>query len=361
VDGNFGCITLARVREFQGNNGLVVDGLVGPITWGALLSTFFSQDRYLYDRKGNKVILRGVNKMSVWDLDNDPIGAISFSEIRKTGANSVRLVWAIRTDLQPGVSDTDPNILDTLITTAKQNHLIPTIELHDATGNWNRLNDLVNYWTQPTIVNIIKKHQQYLLVNIGNEVGDDRVTQAQFIAGYTNAIQRMRTAGIRTPLIIDASDWGKNLAILDATAKTLITADPDLNLLFSAHLYWGKSSGANANFIRSNLQRSVALNYPLIVGEFSKFGAYAGAGVSSCSSPNGEIDYATIIEVCQQNEIGWYAWEWRPGNEFNDPLCAVMNMTTDRTLANIQSGWAEEVAISSPYSIKNTSITPPTM
>lgn len=321
--------------------------------------TLYTSGRYLYDCRGDRVILRGVNKMSVWDA-GDPDGAISFPEIRQTGANTVRIVWAIRTDLQPGASNTDPNRLDTLITNAQQHHLIPMIELHDATGNWSRLPDLLSYWTQPSILSIIQKHQAYLLINIGNEVGNDTVTHAQFIAGYTAAIQAMRTAGIHTPLVIDAPDWGKNLAVLDATATALLAADPEQNLLFSVHLYWGIASRADANFIRTHLQQSVALNYPLIIGEFSQFGAFAGAGNSVCS-PKGEIDYATILEVCHQYEIGWYAWEWGPGNDFNDPLCVVMDMTRDRRFVTLKPGWAEEVAISSPYSIKNTSVTPPTM
>jgi mannan endo-1,4-beta-mannosidase len=197
VDGNFGSVTLQRVQEFQRNNGLLVDSLVGPVTWGKLLpqtpqkQTFYTKGRYLHARLGNKVILRGVNKMSIWDEDADPAGNISFPEIRKTGANTVRIVWAIRKDLQPDSSDTEISHLDALIASAKANHLIPTIELHDGTGDWNRLQDLVNYWIQPEVVNIIKKHQAYLLVNIGNEVGDDTVTEAQFIAGYTNAIRSM--------------------------------------------------------------------------------------------------------------------------------------------------------------------------
>lgn len=321
-------------------------------------ATFYTQGRYLYDRLGNKVILRGVNKMSVWD-EEDPTGSISFPEIRKTGANTVRIVWLTRNNGTP----TDINILDTLITNAKQNRLIPMVELHDATGQWNWLQELVEYWVQPKVVNLIQNHQKYLLVNIGNEVGNDQVSETQFIKGYTTAIQAMRTAGIHTPLVIDAADSGKNLELLDAAAPALLNADPDKNLLFSVHLYWPKFNGGDANFIRSKLQNSVNLNYPLIVGEFSKFGAWAGKNASICS-PAGEVDYQTILEECHKHEIGWYAWEWGPGNAKGtppDPLCAVMDMTSNSLFDSLKPGWATEVAIDSPYSIKNTSVIPPTL
>jgi peptidoglycan hydrolase-like protein with peptidoglycan-binding domain len=36
VDGLFGPITKTNVEEFQSGSGLVVDGIVGPLTWGAL-------------------------------------------------------------------------------------------------------------------------------------------------------------------------------------------------------------------------------------------------------------------------------------------------------------------------------------
>lgn len=322
---------------------------------GIQRSSFYTKGRHLYDRIGNKVVLRGVNKMSVWDGE-DPTGSTSFPEIRKTGANSVRIVWSIMNEGKP----TDLNILDSLISNAKNNRLIPMIELHDATGDWTRLPQLVHFWVQPNVVNLIQKHQEYLLVNIGNEVGNDQVTESQFISGYTNAVQAMRTAGIHTPLVIDASEWGKNLDILDATSPAILAADPDKNLLFSVHLYWPKHGGADASFIRSKLQNSVRLGYPLIVGEFSGFGAWAGKDVSICSSA-GEIDYQTIIEECHKHEIGWYAWEWGPGNGFTDQLCSVMDMTPDRLFSSIKPGWATEVAISSPFSIKNTSVIPISM
>ena len=368
VDGIFGPLTLARVKEYQRTNRLRASGIVGPVTWRKLRPgapipkpTFYVEGRYLHDPRGNKVILRGVNKMSVWD-GADPTGASYFPEIRQTGANSVRIVWTItnrgaRTDLA---------ILDALITNARQNHLIPMIELHDATGEWNRLQELVDFWVQPAVVTLILKHQAYLLVNIGNEVGDGDVTAGQFISGYTAAIQTLRAASIHTLLVIDAAGWGKNLDILDASAASLLAADPDHNLLFSVHLYWSIACGDAGDSIRAKIQHSIALGYPLIVGEFSKYGGYPcdqPEGTSICG-PSGEIDYQTILETCHTHEIGWYAWEWGPGNALGeppDPLCDKMDMTPDGQFAHLKPGWAEEVAISSPYGIKKTSVTPPGM
>src|SRR5215208_2503325 len=100
--------------------------------------TFFTDGRELFDPGGEKVVLRGVNKMSVWD-EGDPSGEGYFAEIRKTQANSVRIVWAIRKDLKPSGDKTDLDTLDALVTNARKHQLIPMVELHDATGQWGRL------------------------------------------------------------------------------------------------------------------------------------------------------------------------------------------------------------------------------
>src|SRR5207245_6566823 len=122
---------------------------------------------------------------------------------------------------------------------------------------------------------------------------------------------------IHTPLVIDAPDWGKNLTMLNNTAAALVAADPDGNLMFSVHLYWAMSCGADAAFIESNLQIATGLDYPLIVGEFSRYGGQpCGADGASMCSEAGEIDYKTILSACHALGIGWYAWEWGPGNDF---------------------------------------------
>ena len=39
VDGIFGVVTEQAVRRFQGNQGIAVDGVVGPVTWARLFIT----------------------------------------------------------------------------------------------------------------------------------------------------------------------------------------------------------------------------------------------------------------------------------------------------------------------------------
>ena len=289
VDGEFESQTKARVERLQSALGVAVKGVVDPLVWEAILggpvastAGFFVLGGKLFDRLGGEVLLRGVNKMSVFD-DSDHVGAVSFPEIKKTGAipcgsSGPSLAISLLGERQRSTA-----VLDALVANAKANHLIPMVELHDATGDWSRLGDLVAYWTAPSVVAVIQRHEAYLLVNIGNEVGDDTVDGAAFVAGYTDVVRRLRVAGVHTPLVIDAPDWGKDLAVSNDTAAALLAEDPDGNLIFSVHLYWSKSCGADATYIRSQLRQAALLGYPLVVGEFSQFGGFP------CSDPGAAL------------------------------------------------------------------------
>jgi hypothetical protein len=51
-DGKFGAKTRARVQEYQGNNALTVNWIVGPLTWGSLADLGSGIARAVYDGLG---------------------------------------------------------------------------------------------------------------------------------------------------------------------------------------------------------------------------------------------------------------------------------------------------------------------
>ncbi|MEN9353328.1 MAG: hypothetical protein RL318_653 [Fibrobacterota bacterium] len=296
--------------------------------------------RFLYTPTGEKVIFRGVNEMFVW---GDKEGA-TLPEIAKTGANSVRIVW-LSTESAAG--------LDTVVSRAIRNKLIPIVEFHDATGKWDTLPKLVKGWLTAPYLAVIKKHEKYLVVNIGNEVGDASVSAADFVAGYDSSIAKLRRAGVQVPLMIDASTYGQSYAMISQTAKTLLAHDSLRNLLFSVHMWWPiKYNTDKATLeakIKSAVAHAVAKNIPLVVGEFGE--AFTEAGVVAATD---SIPYRTILSECQKNEIGWLAWSW--GKVSNSPQTD-LNMSTDGTFAGLQT-WGLDVAVTDVNSIKNTSVIP---
>ena len=184
---------------------------------------FFVQDRFLYSKDNEKVILRGINHMFIWtDREGKTI-----PEIAKTGANCVRIVWNTR----GRVSD-----LDNIITQCISNGMIPIPEIHDTTGNWDRLMEAMEFWLREETLQLITNHQQYLIVNIGNEPGAEVMDADEFFTTYNAIVTKMRASGIRVPLMIDADQWGQSEKNLLEVGPKLLQADPEHNLLFSIHM-----------------------------------------------------------------------------------------------------------------------------
>jgi mannan endo-1,4-beta-mannosidase len=333
----------------------------------ALLGPFKVVGTNLQDPCGNTVILKGVNKMSVFD-EGDPFGKIYFPEIAKTNANCVRIVWQANNDNGP----TNLSQLDSLIKNCMKNQMIPMVEMHDATCDWDALDDVVNYWIKPDVVALVKKYQHALLVNIANEAGDDNVTNAQYLTGYKSAITQMRAAGIVTPLFIDAKGCGKDLESLVPIAAQLIAHDPDHNIMFDVHTYWSKVAiaGVQPTFIKDQLKSAKDNNVPLILGELCGYGGWPGdkEPETAMCLEQGSVDYKTLLAEAAANNFGYLVWEWGPGNGFwnlKPPvLCPSMDITTDGTYQSIVNiapgsvprGWVRDVIIDSPFSVKNTAV-----
>ena len=291
--------------------------------------TAYMSGRYLYAPNGERVILRGINEMSVV---TDPTGEKTLPEIAKTGANVVRLMW-----MRWGGGGAK---LDTLLKNCIASKMLPMLELHDATGKWEMLDSCVLFWLRPDVTAVLKKYEKFLLLNIANECGDGTVTQAAFGEKYASVVKRMRAAGINVPLVIDAANWGRNEDYLLENAAQLLKADPLHNLIFSWHIW---DSGIAENRIRSAIDRSIAQDICLLIGEFAPMEVKC-----KCCIP-----YKFIIGYAQQKNIGWLAWSWGPGNAD----CAQMDMTKTTAFETLFD-WGLEIAITDSNSIKNTAVRP---
>lgn len=289
----------------------------------------------LYDGDGEPVVLVGVNKMIIWtDID----GTKTLAEIAQSGANALRIVW---------LTSGSARQLDMVITNTVAQGIIPVIDCHDSTGDWSKFESCVNFWLRPDILAVIQRHERYLLINIANEPDPGNLTDTEYRSAYTLAVTRLRAAGIRVPLIIDAQGYAGRIDNLQRNAPFLMQVDPLKNLIFSIHIYWStKRFGDVDAYADRELRETVALGIPLIIGEYSAWAVGCEPGVP----------YKTVLTVGHELGIGRFAWEWGPGNLD----CGKMDMSEDGTFAKLRE-WGLEVAITHPQSIKNTAKRPRSM
>ncbi len=306
-------------------------------------ATLHVDGRLLRDPCGEVVVLRGVNHPTLY-VDRS---GRALPEIATTGANAVRLFWAATHGVP--IVEAEP-----AIAAAVDVGLWPMLEMHDSTSTW-QLAPIVDYWTSPEAVALIARHERHLLVNLANEAsvpfsgqqGDD-----VFEADVIDAIVRLRSAGIRVPIVIDGTSSGRNHQVLFARGPAIIAGDPLHNVLFSVHWYDDDAHGGGASDVSRVLQDSVARGLPLIVGEFANRSLPRGAP-PTCGPL---IPWQHLIGEAERLQVGWLAWSW--GDDDEDTVwntdCADFDMT--RTFAaSTLSGWARAVAIDDVASIKNTS------
>lgn len=293
-----------------------------------------TKGRYLYDACKKKVVLRGVNHMTCYTdwvgtpRDGEPM----FTEIAKTGANAVRIVWTYS-------ENTTAAELDRAITNAAKNRLIPMVEILDQTCEWSReaFDKVLNWWLQPDIVKVMKKHEKYVLLNFANEMGNGDTNLDNYKSEYKRVIEKMRGAGLKSTIVIDAPGCGQNETIMLAAAQYLIDSDPLKNVMMSLHLWWVPQ---NKDRITALMEDAKSMNIPLVIGEFS------GVAVD-CKTPT---FYSHLLKVAQDTETGWMPWSWDKSNG-----CQAHSMTKDDTYSGL-FGYGKDVAIDDPNSIKNTSV-----
>lgn len=295
-------------------------------------STMYVSGRFLHDRQGERVILRGVNAMIVyWDRT----GEVTYPEVTKTGANCCRIFWTVK-------ADATPKQLDTTLANCRRQKMIPIPCVWDATGKWEKLDECVDFWCRPEIAAVLRKHEDLLLVNIANEAGKGDVSHQEYRAAYAKGVNSMREAGLHMPLVIDAANWGRGEDYLLKNAAYLVEQDPDHNLIFSWHPW---DTDQLQSRYTNTIDRSIEQGFCLIIGEFSRVGVFF-------KKP---IDWRFLVEYCQKREIGWLPWVWWCCGKQHDGH----SITQDKIFGHwANDPWGEQIAVGSPFSIQNTARRP---
>jgi mannan endo-1,4-beta-mannosidase len=292
--------------------------------------------RHLYTAAGERVVLRGFNEM--FGFSENPRGTGIIEEIAKTGANGLRIVTTAKSD---------PSDWDVAVSSAVANGMVPMVECHSATGKWEQLHLCVDYWLRPDVVATLKKHERWLLLNIANEAGNI-VSREDFVSGYTDAIKRLRAAGLRMPLIIDGTKWGQEHDMLLDEADTFTAADPLRNVMVSSHAYWVGTEDERKAHYTSIIRRTLAENIPFVMGEGPQ-----PAGYDCSASP-----YQWAMTELNKAEIGWLTWSWGMMPNGDCKQNSAFDVTKDGKFGNWKTEFGRMVSIAHPASISRTSRRP---
>ncbi|MBR8534055.1 cellulase family glycosylhydrolase [Carboxylicivirga sediminis] len=285
----------------------------------------------LLDANGQPFIIRGVNVPHAWfeEPSYEALRAIAAHDV-----NCVRIVWE---------ATLPPAKLERIIQRCVNLKMIPMLELHDATGDTSamKLLSLARYFTSAEMLQMLKKYERYVLVNIANEWGDHSVTGIFWSEAYQKCVSLMREAGYTSTIVIDAPGWGQNIQPIIDYGQQLVEFDSQHNLLFSIHMY---GSWNDENVIERKLNEVSAADLPLVVGEFG-YCFNSGDNNLGC-----KVNHREIMQCCEDLDMGYLAWSWT-GNNAENRWLDLVEYTDWKTL----TWWGKEVFYS-PHGISNTAV-----
>ncbi|MBQ7009275.1 MAG: cellulase family glycosylhydrolase [Ruminococcus sp.] len=232
--------------------------------------------------------MRGVNIAHCWYKDKTEQSIKAAADL---GTNCVRIVCSngVKWD------KTTASEIKQIIEWCKENKQVCILEVHDATGS-NEISDIVKaaeYWTE--MKDILNENAKYVIVNIANEwYGDWQ--NSTWAEGCKEAIGIIRDAGIKNMIIADCAGWGQYPTSIKEKGAEVFAADPDKNTVFSIHMY--EYAGGTATMVKDNIDGALKCGAPVIVGEFG------------LKHSDGDVDEATVMSYCEQNDMGYIAWSW---------------------------------------------------
>jgi hypothetical protein len=191
---------------------------------------FFVLNGKLYDPNGHEFIIRGSDRCHYDSVSQPALSNSKANTVRTFVETNYGQTWAGLADIiqtQNIAYDEVPVITapSTTTGTATSCNTDPTVLSDVVTNSWVAA---ASTWTA------FSKNSIY---NIANEWGPSDSTAWR--DSYLTAISQMRAAGYLGPLMIDAGGCGQDEADLEQYASAVFKSDPQLNVIFSYHMYGG--------------------------------------------------------------------------------------------------------------------------
>ncbi len=247
----------------------------------------------LVEQDGTPFVARGVSHAHTWYPTQTPT---AIPAIRAAGANALRVV------LSDGGRWTRNDAADVadVVERCRDAQLVCMLEVHDTTGYGEQagattLAAAAEYWV--SLRDVLVGTEDFVQINIGNEpFGNTDAASARWADDTSAAVVRIREAGLRHNLVVDAPSWGQDWrGVMRTDAPRVAAADPEGNTLFSVHMY---GVYAQASTITSYLDAFEAMGLPLVIGEFGH------------DHSDGDPDEATIMREAVRRGVGYYGWSW---------------------------------------------------
>ncbi|MBP2479618.1 mannan endo-1,4-beta-mannosidase [Crossiella equi] len=289
---------------------------------------FAVRDGRLHDANGVEFVLRGVNHAHTWY----PQRFGSLAHLSALGANSARVVlstgdrWARN----------DAADVARVVAECRRQRLICVLEVHDTTGLGDQagaitLDRAADYWLG--IREALRGQESFVIINIGNEPHGNSGHE-RWSADTRGAIGKLRAAGLRHTLMVDAPNWGQDWsATMRDGAGAVFAADPLRNTVFSVHMYGVYNTAAK---VSDYLGRFLSARLPIVVGEFGHLHS------------DGDPDENAILAFGQANRIGYLGWSWSG----NSAEVGYLDMSTGFDPAQL-TGWGQRI-FHGPNGIRQT-------
>jgi mannan endo-1,4-beta-mannosidase len=255
---------------------------------------FKIHNQQLLDGNNNAFLLRGVNEPHAWYTSHTQQ---ALGEIAAKGANCVRVVLATGYRW----TKTSTSEITNIIQWCKANKLIAVLEVHDCTGYGDEsaaapLSNAADYWI--SVASALKGEENYVIINLANEpIGNNATAVSSWSTATSDAVVRMRQAGLTHTIMIDAPNWGQDWSgEMVKTAALVWAADSLKNLVFSVHMYGVYTTYDKVDSYLSSFQ---AQGLPLVVGEFA-----------NADDKGVPVVAADIMERCDHYQLGYMGWSW---------------------------------------------------